>query len=116
MADDGNTLDSEERCSAILGIIQKPEEIAHLGPSQNVGQPFFQKVREEVSYRLIEFQDHVANEAVTDHHIDRPKLRVTSHNVSPFDVPDVMEPRAFSQKGVGLSADGISLLFLFSHV
>ena len=78
MADHADPINAQQQGAAVFGMVEAlfdPAQVvdqegrAHLA-APAPGQFFLDHIQQDAAHRFQEFQQHVAGEAVTDHHVE----------------------------------------------
>ena len=111
MHDDGDSVDSQERSASILFIVEKAEDLVEVQLNGGVDFHFFsQKADDELRHRLVELQNEVPVETVTDQNVTPPP-----DDLPALDVPDEMEVRAFQELGFETKTGDTSTFVRIAH-
>ena len=94
MRDDAHALDAEQWCAAVIGVVEAAEDLRDhvlLDAARR------EHAEDELRHRLVELEQHVADEAIADDDVERAARASRGQDVTPFDVADEVEPRTREQ-------------------
>src|SRR5438034_1228055 len=116
VTNDHHALHAQERCAAVLGIVEELEELLRLRPPQHVGERLLHHAHEHPARGLVELEDDVADEAIAHNDVDPSLLALARQNVAAFDAPDVRDPRRLLEELVCFLDYRVALLVLLTDV